>query len=467
MNRKSGILLPVFSLPSRFGCGNFGRGAYEWIDMLYKCGFSLWQLLPLGITDNYNSPYASLSSFAGNPYFIDPEELYRLGLVTTEELKAEEVEERFVCRYDVLASKRYSFLKKAASRVKSRRPIEKFLEANPNIKESCLFLAKKESPANALSDADLFAHQFIQYEFHRQWHNLSSYANERGIQIIGDMPFYVSPDSYDVYSSPELFMLDSDGYPAEVAGVPPDSFAKEGQYWGNPVYNFDAMEKDGYRYFCDRLSYMLDMFDGVRIDHFRAISAYWSIPQNAMSAKEGRWVKGPGKKLIDAIRPLTGGRLILAESLGVMDDDTEELLRYSGYPGMSVFQFGFDGNWDSPHLPHNYEKNLVAYTGTHDNNTMLGFIFDLDDKRRSAVLDYLGRPNDVVLESIRILLMSRADTVIFPLQDLLSYGADTRINTPGVAVGNWQYRVTREQLDSVDRRMLLKMNKMYGRYHIP
>ena len=212
---------------------------------------------------------------------------------------------------------------------------------------------------------------------------------------------------------------------------------------------------------------MLDMFDGVRIDHFRAISAYWSIPQNAMSAKEGRWVKGPGKKLIDAIRPLTGGRLILAESLGVMDDDTEELLRYSGYPGMSVFQFGFDGNRDSPHLPHNYEKNLVAYTGTHDNNTMLGFIFDLDDKRRSAVLDYLGRPNDVVLESIRILLMSRADTVIFPLQDLLSYGADTRINTPGVAVGNWQYRVTREQLDSVDRRMLLKMNKMYGRYHIP
>jgi 4-alpha-glucanotransferase len=223
------------------------------------------------------------------------------------------------------------------------------------------------------------------------------------------------------------------------------------------------MEKDGYARWRERLGYMLNMFDGVRIDHFRAISAYWSIPSGAKSAKEGRWIKGPGKKLIDAFRPLAEGKLILAENLGIIDSDTEKLLKYSKYPGMAVFQFGFDGNPLSPHLPHNYEKNLIAYTGTHDNNTMLGFIFELDGDTRAEVLEYLGNPENAVEATVRTLLASRADTVIFPVQDLLGYGADTRVNTPGVAIGNWQYRITEEQIESVDWKKLSKMNKMYAR----
>lgn len=464
MKRQSGVLLPVFSLPSEFGCGNFGDAAYAWIDRLCEGGFSLWQVLPLGIPDGYNSPYASLSSFAGNPFFIDPSELYRQGLVTDDELMAERIQEKYFCRYDILRARRYTFLKKAAMRVRSKAPIDEFFKENPRISDVCAFLAKRESPDGKLNWDDMLAHRFIQYEFHRQWQRLHSYANERGVKIIGDIPFYVSADSCDVYSYPELFMLDGSGRPSEVAGVPPDYFSEDGQYWGNPIYDFEAMEKDGYRLWRDRLAYALYMFDSVRIDHFRAISAYWSIPRGAQSAKEGRWIKGPGERLIDALRPLTDGRLILAENLGITDADTESLLEYSGYYGMAVLQFGFGGDPLSPHLPHNYKRNIAAYTGTHDNNTMLGFIFDLDDDAREAVLDYLGRPRDAVFEAVRALLMSSADIVIFPLQDLLSYGGDTRINTPGVALGSWQYRVTREQLDSVDWKGLSEMNKRYGRY---
>ena len=463
MKRQSGVLLPVFSLPSRFGCGNFGEWAYKWIDRLSEGGFSYWQVLPFGITDGHNSPYMSYSSFAGNPYFIDPSQLYRKGLVTLEELKGEEIEEKYLCRYDILMEKRYAFFKKAAMRVKSRAEIEEFLSKNPHTAGSCLFLAKKQAKDGKIDEGDLFTHQFIQYEFHRQWQKLHSYANDRGIKIIGDIPFYVSEDSYDLHSAPELFMLDENKIPREVAGVPPDYFSEDGQYWGNPVYNWEEMEKDGYKRWRERLAYMLEMFDGVRIDHFRAISAYWSIPAGAKSAKEGRWVKGPGKKLIDAFETVSKGKLILAENLGIIDEDTDALLGYSGYPGMAVFQFGFDGNRASPHLPHNYERNLIAYTGTHDNNTMLGFIFELDEPTRVEVLEYLGNPADAVSAAVRTLLASRADTVIFPVQDLLGYGADTRVNTPGVAEGNWQYRISADQIDAIDWKKLNKMNKMYSR----
>ncbi len=472
MKRQSGVLLPIFALPGRYGCGTFGKAAYQFIDALAKGGFSYWQVLPFGITDAHNSPYMSYSSFAGNPFFLDPDELVAQGLVTKAEAEAETVQDPYLCHYDILGEKRYPFLKLAASRIKDKAPIEQFLAENPRIAKSCEFLALKAANGGkgwldwAIKTPpceELFAWQFIQYEFHRQWNAVHAYASARGVRIIGDIPFYVSHDSYDVYSSPEQFLLDERNNPTEVAGVPPDYFCEDGQLWGNPIYDWAQMERDGYAWWRDRLGYMLTMFDGVRIDHFRAISAYWTIPAGAASAKLGHWEKGPGEKLIDAFAPLAENKLILAENLGMIDADTEALLAYSGYPGMAVFQFGFDGNPLSPHLPHNYTENLVAYTGTHDNNTLLGFLWELDEDTRAQVLDYLGDPADAFPATIRALLMSVAGTVILPIQDLLGFGADTRINTPGKASGNWQYRVTAEQLDSVDWEKFAHLNKMYAR----
>ncbi len=472
MTRRSGVLLPVFSLPGKYGCGTFGKSAYKWIDCLSKGGFSFWQVLPFGITDEHNSPYMSYSSFAGNPYFIDPEELLSQGLVTPNEEREQIVADKYLCRYDILQEKRYAFLKKASARVKDKSLVIDFLEKNPRIKETCEFLALKQSNNNKPwkewtvkepCPNDLWTWQFIQYEFHRQWENIHSYAQKKNISIIGDVPFYVSSDSYDVYSSPTQFMLDERNNPTMVAGVPPDYFSKDGQLWGNPIYNWEQMESDGYRWWKERLGYTLSMFDGVRIDHFRAISAYWSIPKKAETAKDGKWEIGPRKKLIDAFAEISQNKMILAENLGIIDSDTDELLAYSGYPGMTVFQFGFDGNVLSPHLPHNYSENLIAYTGTHDNNTLLGFIMELDEETRRNVLEYLGNPEDAVIATVRTLMMSAAGIVIFPVQDLLGYGADTRINTPGKANGNWCYRVTEEQLGDIDLERYANMNRMYGR----
>jgi 4-alpha-glucanotransferase len=257
--------------------------------------------------------------------------------------------------------------------------------------------------------------------------------------------------------------LDPKQNPAFVSGVPPDYFSQDGQLWGNPIYDWSAMEKTGFAWWKDRLSYMLTLFDGVRIDHFRAISAYWSIPADAASAKEGKWIPGPGVALIDAFSSIAKDKLILAENLGLIDQDTQDLLAYSQYPGMAVFQFGFDGDPNNVHLPHNYTENLVAYTGTHDNNTLLGFLWELDDATRKNVLDYVGNPADDCGAIRRALLMSRAGLVIFPVQDLLRYGADTRINTPGLAVGNWAYRITAEQMDKMDWKQYHHLNRIYGR----
>ena len=471
MNRQSGVLLPVFSLPGKYGCGVFGEDAEMWIEFLADSGFSCWQVLPFGVTDGHDSPYMSLSSFGGNPYFIDPDSLYEQGLITEAERREQEVSDPFLCRYEILGEKRLPFLKKAALRVRDRAPIEAFLAEYPFIAGACQFLAASEANeyrgcrewTREPEEADIFAWQFIQYEFHRQWREIHDYAEKKGVIIIGDMPFYVAPNSYDVWSSPEQFLLEKDGKPSQVAGVPPDYFSEEGQKWGNPLYNWEIMGKDGFSWWKTRLSYMLSLFDGIRIDHFRAISAYWSVPAEAETAKSGKWNKGPGEKLVDALRSVSGEKLILAEDLGIIDDDTRALLKYSGFPGMAVFQFGFDGNPLSPHLPHNYRENLVAYTGTHDNNTLLGFFLELDENTRADVLDYLGDPKDGCTAAIRALLMSRAGTVIFPVQDLLGYGADTRVNVPGKAEGNWRYRITKDQIDSLNRKRLKHLNTIYAR----
>ncbi len=472
MKRQSGVLLPVSALPGPFGCGTFGAPAYDWIDRLHKGGFSCWQVLPFGIPDTHNSPYMPYSSFAGNPNFIDPSALYLQGLVTKEELEDQRVNDPYLCQFDTLRSKRYTFFKRAAQRLSDHRPVEKFCDKNPHIAAACRFLALKSANHDApwrewtITEPlieDLQTWQFIQYEFHRQWNLVHDYAAQKGIFIIGDLPFYVAYDSSDVWATPEQFQLDPKRNPSCVSGVPPDYFSEDGQLWGNPLYDWDHMKKDGFSWWKDRLSYMLSLFDGVRIDHFRAISAYWSVPATAQTAKEGCWKPGPGKELIDAFAPLATDKLILAENLGMIDQDTQDLLAYSGYPGMAVFQFGFDGDPANVHLPHNYTENLVAYTGTHDNNTLLGFLWELDDATRKTVLEYVGSPIDGCPAIRSALLMSRAGMVIFPVQDLLAYGADTRINTPGRAVGNWAYRITEEQLDRIDWPLFDRLNRIYAR----
>ena len=296
---------------------------------------------------------------------------------------------------------------------------------------------------------------------------IKAYANKNGISIIGDLPIYVAIDSADVWANPKEFLLDESGYPTTVAGVPPDYFSIDGQLWGNPLYDYKKMKSDGYLFWRSRMEHALTLFDGVRIDHFRAFESYWSIPSGASSAREGKWIKGPGRALIDAIKKCSAGNLIIAEDLGDITPRVDALRKYSGFPGMRVLQFGFLGDENSPHLPHNFDKNCVVYTGTHDNNTLLGYIWELDFATRERVFDYFncgGSDFSAACEIIiRALLSSHADTVIFPIQDLLIYGNDTRMNTPGKPRGNWTYRLTREQLNEIDRRKYKYLNTLYGR----
>lgn len=476
MNRKSGVLMHISSLPSGYSCGNFGKSAFDFIDILKKAGFTYWQVLPFCITDDHNSPYMSFSSIGGNMFFIDVFQLYEKGLLTESELESCREESPYLCEFDRLKKERFSILQKAALRVEDRRNIIDFCKQNKGISDCCEFMALKEQNNNlpwnewtelTPSDNTLFTWQFIQYEFHSQWDKVHKYANENGIKIIGDLPFYVAYDSCDVRNNREQFLLDEDGKPTCVAGVPPDYFAKDGQLWGNPIYDWEHMKKDGYSWWKNRLSYMLDLFDGIRIDHFRALAEYWSVPSEALTAKEGKWMQGPAEDMIDVIKATAGKKLIIAENLGHIDEKVNSLLEYSRFPGMSVFQFGFDGNKNNPHLPHNYKNNLVAYTGTHDNNTLLGFVWELDNYTRSTVLDYVGYCNDdwnkCYDSIIKIMYMSSCGILLLPIQDILGYGSDTRLNTPGKADGNWGFRITDEQMRSVNVEKYRHLNHIYNR----
>ena len=476
MKRKSGILMHISSLCGDYSCGSFGKEAFEFIDFLKDYGYTYWQVLPFCITDKHNSPYMSYSSVGGNINFIDLTTLYEKGLLTEDELEKQKQFTPYSCEFDRLNKERFNVLKLAASRVENKSAIYDFINKNKSIADCCLFMALKDEnndlpwyewTNDTPNDETLFAWQFIQYEFHTQWDKVHRYANANGIKIIGDLPFYVAYDSCDVRNNQDQFLLDKNGRPECVAGVPPDYFSEEGQLWGNPLYNWEHMQKDGFSWWKNRLEYMLTLFDGIRIDHFRALSEYWSVPANSKTAKSGKWMPAPGKEMVEMIKKVADGKLIIAENLGLIDSKVDDLLEYSGFPGMAVFQFGFDGNTSNPHLPHNYKNNLVAYTGTHDNNTLLGFIWELDNYTRQAVLDYVGFSdsdwNKCYDTILKVINMSSAGIVIMPIQDILGYGSDTRLNTPGKADGNWGYRVTKEQLNSIDRSKFKKLNTMYGR----
>lgn len=476
MNRKSGVLMHISSLHGEYSIGSFGKEAMQFIDYIKECGFSYWQVLPFCMVDECNSPYKSYSAFGGNPYFVDLNTLYEKGLLTSKELDVEKQDTPYSCEYVKLYHNRLNVLMQASKRVKNRDEIEEFINSNEEIKKFCEFMALKEAndqkewylwDNEVINEDVLFMWNFIQFEFFAQWKKIKQYANEKGIKIIGDIPIYVSHDSCDVWSNKGEFLLDEQGMCTDVAGVPPDYFSEDGQLWGNPLYNWDAMKKNGYAWWKKRISHMFEMFDGVRIDHFRAFDTYWAVKASEKTAKNGKWKQGPGIEFINAIKEISENKLIIAEDLGDISQSVVKLVEDSGFPGMRVFQFAFLGNESSIHLPHNYIQNCVAYSGTHDNNTLLGYLWELDDNTRKHMLDYCGY-TDSNWEGgynhiLRAILASSAETVILPVQDLLGYGSDTRLNIPGKADGNWRYRITLEQLYSIDKNKFYHYNKLYGR----
>ena len=478
MERKSGVLMHVSSLWGDYSCGSFGKAAKEFVDFLSAGGFSYWQVLPFGLVDECNSPYKSYSTFGGNPYFVDLESLFEERLITSEELNSARQNTPYSCEFERLSKKRANLLLTASKRVNNelRDKINSFIDNNSHLKDFCRFMALKSANEDAewvswsIKDFDEdieFGWRFIQFEFFTQWAKIKDYANQKGIGIIGDIPIYVSFDSSDVYFNKNLFMMDDNNRLTDVAGVPPDYFAEDGQLWGNPLYKWDEMEKDNFKWWQDRISFALNLFDGVRIDHFRAFESFWEVKGDAETAKEGKWVKGPGIKLINALKSVAGDKLIIAEDLGDITKEVIELVEESGFPGMRVFQFGFFGG-DTPHKPHNYINNSVAYSGTHDNNTLLGYLWETPMDIKNDIMKYCAcNPqewNEKGCQAIiRTIMSSNAGLTIFPVQDLLGYGNDTRLNVPGRAHGNWLYRITKEQLGLINTEKYKELNRLYGR----
>jgi 4-alpha-glucanotransferase len=476
LERKSGVLMHISSLFGDYSIGSFGNEAKCFIDFLKDCGFTYWQVLPFCPTDNCNSPYKSPSAFAGNPFFIDLNCLYSKNLISLDELTSQKQSTPYTCEFERLQNERLLLLKKASQRVDNKNIIEQFVSSNPHLENFCMFMALKSAnndliwadwKHNDFDESDLFMWKFIQYEFFSQWSEIKKYANSKGIKIIGDIPIYVDFDSSDVWANRHLFMLDSKNNPTAVAGVPPDFFSEDGQVWGNPLYNWDAMKLEDYKWWKDRIKYMSGIFDGIRIDHFRGIESFWAVPTNAENAKSGEMKKGPGLSLINAIHEVKGDSLIIAEDLGIITPDVAKLVSDSTFPGMRVFQFAFTGDSKSPHLPHNYINNCVAYSGTHDNNTLLGYLWELDPVTRKNMLEYCGFKGENwesgFENMIRTIMASHAGITIFPIQDLLRYGSDTRLNTPGRADGNWAYRITEPQLNSINKEHFKRLNELYSR----
>ena len=399
MKRASGVLMHISSLWGDYSEGAFSKSAKEFIDFLSDCRIKYWQVLPFCLPDEYNSPYKSYSAFSVNPYFIDLEKLYRRELITRAELNEARQKSPHACEFNRLLRERIALLTKASTRFLETKTLESFYEKHQETAKFCEFMALKASNKdkdwwewdNSVPNKEaLHAWRFMQYIAITQWLEIKEYANGRGVKIIGDIPIYVALDSSDVWANPQEFQLDEKRQPTNVAGCPPDYFAKDGQLWGNPLYNWDKMKENNYSWWRERMSFMCELFDGVRIDHFRALESYYSIPATEKTARNGKWVKGPGMDFINAISKGCEDKLIIAEDLGDITPEVEALVKESTFPGMRVLQFGLLGDNNSQHLPHNYIDNCVAYTGTHDNNTLLGYVWDLDEESHKRFLDYFG-----------------------------------------------------------------------------
>ncbi|MDD4716714.1 MAG: 4-alpha-glucanotransferase [Eubacteriales bacterium] len=500
MKRSSGVLLHISSLPGKWGIGKFGKSAIDFAGFLKKAGFSYWQVLPFNPVGEGNSPYMSFSAFAGYIGFIDPEELVDDGLIYPYEIKIFEYHgSEYLTDYDFSYSRTLEMLKFAYMRITSetRSAIAEFSEENKEwLDDYALFMSLREREGNKpfwlWSDPDLVRRdpsalksafsrdkesiafwKFAQYIFYRQWFRTKAAINELGIEMIGDMPIYVSMDSSDVWAHPEYFRLDRDLTPEVVAGVPPDYFAADGQLWGNPIYDWDKLESDEFKWWTDRIALSFKSFDHVRIDHFRGFESFWEVDAKAKTAKTGKWVKGPAMKLFNKVKEVMGEVNIIAEDLGDITDEVVTFLSESGFPGMKVIQFGFDASADSPHLPHNHERNCIAYSGTHDNNTILGWLWEASERNRDYALEYCGFHGDwgtggpfsgSVKAILRTLWQSSADVVIVPMQDICGFGSDARMNVPGVPSGNWRFRITGSALADLPADHWRRQNLVFRRF---
>lgn len=473
--RGAGVLCHISSLPNKYGIGSLGKEAYEFADILKKSHVKYWQVLPVPQTGYGDSPYQSVCCNSGNPYFIDLESLKDEGLIDAEELQSAEAPAGKI-DYAALYESRYKILRLAYARFNLRDVEFAAFVARGEYEDYALFMSLKERFGETFDcfpeaykrkenlamyefkqsvyKSDYLFWQFVQFVFLKQWKKFKSYVNSLGIKIIGDLPLYVAYDSCDVWGHPEFFRLDEDLKPVAVAGVPPDYFSEKGQLWGNPLYDWDALSAANYDWWIERMQKAAELYDIIRIDHFRGLERYYAIPADSQTAEEGVWLPGPGMRLFNEIRRRLGDLEIIAEDLGILDAGVHKLRARTGFPGMKILQFAFDGNEENPYLPKNIEENSVVYTGTHDNDTTLGFISEMTEeefrqfktKLRSALSDVgavfpMVSREDAVLALDACALASKAKIAIIPVQDVLTLGTDARMNVPSTPSGNWQFRL--------------------------
>lgn len=489
LDKGAGVLLPVASLPSNYGIGTFGRAALDFIDFLHKSGLKYWQVLPLGPTGYGDSPYQSFSAFAGNPYFIDFDYLIEEGLLKAEDVSAIQwFEDENCIDYEKIYLNRFNVLKKAYSnslnKYMEETEYKDFCEKNSFwLEDYALFMAVKESFDNLeqlkwpddirLRDPETVEKyrerlkdeigfwKFIQYKFIVQWEILRKYASQNGVSIIGDIPMYVAMDSADTWVNFKEFQMDENHWATRVAGVPPDRFSKTGQFWGNPLFNWEYMVKNDFLWWRNRMRHSAKFYHIIRIDHFIGIARYYSIPIGAESAVNGIYRPGPGIALLKAINEAISDSKIIAEDLGVVTEDVKEILKKTGYPGMKVLMFAFDGKSDNPHLPTHLKKNSVIYGGTHDNDTLRGFVSSCDEEVSVCIRKYFDVKDDeeMVKKIMEAGFNSRANVAIFQMQDYLKLGNKMKTNTPSTLGDNWKWRLTKGQASAGLAETIREMKK--------
>lgn len=488
--------MPVFSLPSPFGIGDMGSQAYSFCDFLAASGQSVWQILPLTITDRSkgNSPYSSISAFAGDPLYISPEILFQEGFLQRNSLDRSPSFKKVRVDYEQARNFRKTILREAFTMAKQKGHSDyfhQFCHENKSwLDDLALFMVLKEhfdgdpwynwpkgfrerdtelvQAANEQFSEEIDFMKFLQYHFHKQWDSLHSYCGEKGIQILGDIPIYVDHDSCDVWSNRNIFQLDVSGHPASVSGVPPDYFSRTGQRWGNPLFDWNTLEKSGFSWWLKRMGHAAEIFDLVRIDHFRGFIAYWSIPSEEETAVEGHWEKGPSDLFLSTLREQFPNLPVVAENLGIITPDVDEAMKQFDLQGMLVLQFAFDGDMNTnPYLPHNHSYANVVYTGTHDNNTTRGWYKEEITEEQKKILDsYTGHrcnPENISWQLIRLAMGSVSSISIIPMQDILGLDSDARTNTPSTKTGNWEWRVSENYMEGPLSRDLYDMTRLYGR----
>lgn len=489
--RTSGILMHISSLPSPYGIGTMGKEARKFVDFLDKAGQTYWQILPICPTSYGDSPYQSFSSFAGNPYFIDLDYLCKDKLLTKKEcLSYEWGENPEFVEYGTLYENRFPLLKKAYQRFKKALPDDfaDFCEKNSDwLDDYALFMALKDAnggvawfewekdlklrkPSEIEKAKEEFADdvefwKMLQYLFFKQWTELKAYANEKGIQIIGDVPIYVAGDSADVWANPGQFYLDENLDPIDVSGCPPDAFSDDGQLWGNPLFRWDAMKKDGYTWWTKRIKAMSELYDVVRIDHFRGFDSYYAIPAKDKTARNGEWREGPGMDLFNTLEKKLGRLNIIVEDLGYLTPSVKQLLKDTGFPGMKLIQFAFDSREESDYLPHTYQKNCVVYTGTHDNDTIMGWFKTAPKESVKYAKEYLrlNKEEGYNWGTMKAVWGCVGDMAIVPMQDILGIGSEGRMNTPSTLGMNWKWRAVDGQITSALAKKVCKNMEIYCR----